>query len=122
MPWYQSAPIKTHVMNSFCHEIQAVLPKPNVFNPNKNSLGTNGFGLTRFDCTKKHIIHNCCTFSDDDNIVIRGCLGENRQKQTHMRGRGYKNVQLFFIICSKNIVPCVVKSTFPYLVRRGCLL
>ena len=38
-------------MNSFCHEIQVVLPNPDVFNPNKNILGTNGFGLTKFDCT-----------------------------------------------------------------------
>ncbi len=35
----------------FCHEIQAVMYNPNIFNPNKNSLGTNGFGLTKFDCT-----------------------------------------------------------------------
>ena len=37
-------------MNSFSHEIQAVLFNPDVFNPNKNSFGTNGFGLTKFDC------------------------------------------------------------------------
>ena len=31
--------------------MEAVLSNPDVFNPNKNSLGTSGFGLTKFDCT-----------------------------------------------------------------------
>ncbi len=37
-------------MNSFCHEKQTVLPNPNIFNPNKNNIGTNMFELTKFDC------------------------------------------------------------------------
>ncbi len=43
-------------MNSFCHKIQGVLPYPNVFNPNKNSIGTNMFGLTKFDCISNFVI------------------------------------------------------------------
>ncbi len=30
---------------------EVVLPNPNVFNLNKYSLGTIGFGLTKFDCS-----------------------------------------------------------------------
>ncbi len=45
------------LMNSLCHAIQAALPNPNVFNPNKNSLGTNRVGLTKFDCVLNDNLH-----------------------------------------------------------------
>ena len=54
MAWNQSSPFKT--INSICHEIQAVLLNPDVFNPKKNSLGTIGFGSAKFECTAKQLI------------------------------------------------------------------
>ena len=56
MVWNRSSPIKSMsykggVINSICHDIKTVLLNPDVFNPIKNSLGTIGFGLTKFDCT-----------------------------------------------------------------------
>ncbi len=55
-------PNKGGLMNSICYEIQAALPNPNVFNLNKNSLGTNGFGLTKFDCIQNAYVHACILF------------------------------------------------------------
>ncbi len=45
--WLQIAPSVTYQGESFCY----VMPNPDIFNPNKNSMGTNRFGLTKFDCT-----------------------------------------------------------------------
>ena len=61
-------------MNSFCHEIQAGMPNPDVFNPNKKSFGTNGFGLTKFDCMVLHSTQpssNNCYYLHTHTLTIQ---------------------------------------------------
>ena len=84
---------------------------PNVFNPNKNSIGTNVFGLTKFDCTlfqknsfnsfwgpcfkKKTVTLNLCQIMvrcEMSTILI--CPGSVRTPQKRMR----VNKPLFWVL------------------------
>ena len=55
MAWNRSFPINQSgyarflLLKPTSHEIRAPMSSPNSFNPNKNSLGTNMFGLTKVD-------------------------------------------------------------------------
>ncbi len=39
------------LLGNSCHDLQAPLLSPTVFNPTKNSIGTNRVGLSKSDCT-----------------------------------------------------------------------
>ncbi len=63
-------------------QVQAPLASPAISNPAKNSLGTNGGGLTRFDCiSNKSVLEIICLWSVEPPVKhhAAGCTQISRQ-------------------------------------------